>query len=248
MKSKKYIVISILVLLGFLLASTSCSSRYYVSTDTFGDPQALPVGFSRGSSFAVLSKETENPLFVKEVGYKIENMLKRKGYLIKSESEADFILSFAFDSEVSTETVQVEKILPSTTEKVKTRFHPKDTSFHYNVNWDGKGNVAESLQYSEEKEKPGKTVYVPETRTYFTKNLSMKVYDGKLFRNSQSVEVWNGSSMSKNSCDDLREMIDYFLVSAFRHFGRNTFKKVEVAISKDDEEVKEFQEGLQVRS
>lgn len=245
MKSK---YLSVLGLLVFLLSFTSCSSRYYVSTDTFGDPQALPMGFPRGSSFAVQSKETGNSLFVKEVGYKIENMLKRKGYLIKDEREADFILSFAFDSEVSTETVQVEKTLPSTTEKTKTRFHSNDTSFHYNVNWDGKGNVSESLAYTEEKEKPGKTVYVPETRTYFTKNLSMKVYDGQLFRNSQLVEVWSGSSMNKDARDDLREMIDYFLVSAFRHFGKNTFKKVEIAISKDDEEVKEFQEELRIRS
>lgn len=194
----------------FLILFHSCT-YHRISTDTFADSSAIPFGFSRESSFEILPMPHENPLFSKEVAQKVARILERRGYRIAKPGEADYVLRFSFGMNRRVVTEQVAKSIPGKVES-KKKFVKDD---------DGSVNFVEKFEASE------KTIYVPEERTYYEKELIVNV-------SNQSGQVWNGSSRNNNMDDDLRETIDYLLASVFGHFGSNTRRTVITNMNEDD--------------
>jgi len=206
------------VSLGFLaiLAVTlcSCGSYVHVSNNSYADMQTLPYGFPYGSSFYIeLPEEGDNALFAKEVVHKIATILRNKGYeVVRTPESADYMLAFTVGMKSYTERVMVPHYIPG---PVKTKRSKVLTS-------DGRWtDVVEETATS------GHYVDVEEEHIIFKKDLSVKVFDREQEEKTGNEElIWHASVSSSNGRDDLRAEIDYLLVSAFKHFGRNTQKKV----------------------
>ncbi len=82
---------------------------------------------------------------------------------------------------------------------------------------------------------PGSTTYVPYTTSVSDKWLSLKVIDGKDYRDSgTTTDVWIGEASVTGEGMDLRDMINYLVVGIFDHFGENTGRKIPVNIPQDD--------------
>lgn len=219
MKRPKALLFSLLLFLG------SCT-QYYVTTNAFADPEVIPGGFESGASFAIVSTHQNDKLFSKEVSHKIGKLLTSQGYVVRDSLDADYILSFDFGMESFTETVQVKKTIPG--EKVKK---------HGNVKVHGDKHSNKS--YEEETESSTQVIYVPEERTYYSKKLSIFVCPRDA---AQKDDVWNVTTSCSGSNNDLREIVDYLLVSSFRHFGHNTHKKIVTAFDKDADEIKNLRQ------
>lgn len=196
---------------------TSCSNRYVVSSNTFVDYQEIPQGFAKGSSFCLVSKNNENILFSREVEKKIATLLEQDGFKIEHASTAQYTLLFDFAISSFSEVVNTPKYIPG--EKQKTT-----------------GNVSRSngtyTEYEESTESSGQTVYVQETHVFFKRTLTIEV------RNKHSeIPVWTGDFMSTGSSSDLREVMDYLLVSVVEYLGKNTGKCVTSSLSKNDKKI-----------
>lgn len=224
---KKFLVLFILTTVSFVIFS--CARDSHLTTSTFVDTKTLPQGFAQGSSFALLPMQKDNQLFSKEVSQKIEKILEGKGYTVKNPDKADYYLLFNFGMTSSTGTINVPRYIPGGTEK-------KEGSIY---------GVGGSVQYQEQTQKAGSTVYVPQTYTFYTRGLLVAVYDAKIYRKTKKEEqVWQGFSVSSGESDDLRQIIDYLLVSVFKYFGKNTYKNIETNINERDEEVKKLRGEL----
>ena len=184
--------------------------------------QTIPYGFPHGSSFYIeLPEIGENALFAKEVVRKITTILRNKGYEVARTAEAaDYVLAFTIDMKSYTERIVVPHYVPG---PVKTK-HSKVLS------WDGRWtDVVEETATS------GHYVDVEEERLVFKKDFSVKVFDSVREEKTGDEElVWNAAVSSSNGRDDLRAEIDYLLLAAFKHFGRNTQKKVYADVQSRD--------------
>ena len=149
-------------------------------------------------------------MFSKEVSHKIAKILQEGGYHVTDAEHANYCLKFDYKMTGDTRTIQVPTYIPG----------PSETT---------KGNVCSSegeLRYQEEKQSSGTVIYTPQDITLFTRELSINVYD----RNNQE-QVWQGFASSTGNGDDLRDVMDYLLVSAFNYFGQNTKKNLDARVS-----------------
>ncbi len=212
-------------LLALAMLCTSCSA-YRVSTNTFVDIGELPRGFPIGASFAIISKKEDHFLFSKEVESKIAKILLGKGFIIAEKGRADYFLAFDFDSQAFTETVHVLRYLPEETKSTKGNIRGK-----------------EDIKYQEEVKSSGNAVYIPVERTFFTKNLNIFVYDAKLYGKAEREnEIWRGSCSSTGSDKDLRQVLDFLIISVFEYFGKSTHKNIDSKLSKNYEAVQKLRE------
>lgn len=197
-----------------LIFLSSCARHYTISTHSFSDFTDIPYGFAKGSTFQLFAQEPlDNPLFEKELSHKIGQMLWKKGY-IPTEEKGDYALHFKIKSIPFTKTVNVPKYISGTTQKKA-----------------GKKVGSVNLSYEETTEECGKTIYVPEIWTYYDQEFTMMVYqDQKL--------LWTGSSQIIDTHNDLRDLLDYLLITSFRYFGQNSKKKIEIVMSEKDEELR----------
>ena len=198
-----------------VLLICSCSTRYQVTTNTFADVQEIPFGFPRYSSFAVISNQRGNPLFAKDVSQKIERNLISNGYRIeKNDLPADFYLFFDCMMVTKEVVVDIEKTKPST----------NTTKKGFVKNNDGTVSYEETVHFSTSKS------WGSERRFFFAKELSLSVFKDQ----AKTQPVWSGSSTSTGPSDDLREALDYLIVSAFKYFGADTIKQIVSVISKEE--------------
>lgn len=72
--------------------------------------------------------------------------------------------------------------------------------------------------------------YVPKTYTLFNKILLIEVY-------KNGHPIWQGTAQSNQENSDLRDAIDYLLVTIFKHFGKNTQKNITTNIEKNNKNV-----------
>lgn len=216
---------SILLLLLVLMAGCT---QYSVSTNAFADVQLIPQGFEKNASFAIVSSHRNDRLFTKEISHKIEKLLKEHGFVVKDQGKSDCLLVFDFDMKSFKEIVHVEKQVPG--ETVTKQGNTKT--------W---GDQQLNKDYAEKVESSSKTIYVPEERTYFTGHLQIDVHKEDT---PQKEVLWSVHTASTGSNNDLRELIDYLLVSSFNYFGQNTHKKVVKKFDKDCEEVKQLRNTL----
>ncbi len=208
----------------FLLVLMAGCTQYSVSTNAFADVQLIPQGFEKNASFAIVSKHENDRLFTKEISHKLEKLIKEQGFAVKDEAASDYLLVFDFGMTSFKETVQVKKEIPG--ETVTKQGNTKTWGDHHL-----------HKDYAEKTESSSKTIYVPEERTYFTGTLQIDVC-------KENEVIWNVQTTSTGSSNDLRELIDYLLVSSFNYFGQNTHKKVVKKFDKDCDEVKQLRNTL----
>jgi hypothetical protein len=211
---------------GFLailtLSLCSCGSYVHVSNNSYADMQAIPCGFPYGSSFYIeLPEVGENALFAKEVVRKITTILRNKGYeVVRTQEAADYTLAFTIDMKSYVEKVVVPRYIPG---PVKTKHSKVMNCFGI---W---------TDIVEETATSGHYVDVEEERLVFKKDFSVKVFDSVREEKTGDEElIWNAAVSSSNGRSDLRAEIDYLLLSAFKHFGRNTQKKVYADVQSRD--------------
>ena len=223
----KRLVLILFTGLALTVFLSSCV-KYSVLTNLFVDSTVIPQGFPVGTSFAVLSIRDDNRLFSKEVCHKIEKLLAEKGYTIANASHAKYALFVDFSISSSVETVNVPHYIPGQTQTTQGNVH---------------GTYGNYGSYKETTETSGTTIYVPQTQVFFTRMLALSVHETKLLKKKQSEDpVWTGNSVSVGQNGDLRIVIDYLLVSAFKHFGVSTGKFVENELTEGDKAIKRLNE------
>jgi hypothetical protein len=221
-------VIAVMVL-AFLC---SCARHYSISVDTYADKQFIPAGFKPGSSFAIFPAKEENPMFSKEVSQKIAQILKDRGYRVESANKADYVLIFNSGITSTTTKINVPRYIPGQTQSTSGTVY---------------GNRGYAGSYSEKTQSSGTTVYVPQDYTFFTRGVAIYVYDAEMYRKHEKEEqVWSGMAISSGENSDLRDVIDYLLVSVFSYFGDNTKKNVKISMAEDDEKVHKLRAELGV--
>lgn len=227
---KKLKIQRFLCILLILLFFSSCTRHYSISVDTYADKQYIPKGFPANSSFAISPGKDENQMFSKEVSQKIAQLLKDRGYRTDVPGKADYILVFNSAMTSSTATVNVPRYVPGQTQTTTGNVY---------------GNRGYGGSYSEKTQTSGTTVYVPQTFTYFTRGLAIYVYDAETYRkHSREEQIWSGIAISSGENSDLRQVIDYLLISVFSYFGDNTKKKVQISMPTDDEKVQKLRMEL----
>lgn len=161
-----------------------------------------------------------NSIQEKEVKTKIEKLLKEKGYKKGTIQDSDYYLLFGYGiGKGRTVSGSLPLYQPGGTATV--------TSFGTY------GSSTSTVQL------PGTTTFIPYSETVYSRWLLLKLIDGKHYRETnEAIDVWVGDVTSTGSNSDIREVIDYLLISAFDHFCENTGKQVKETIMDGDERVK----------
>lgn len=193
-------------MLCLILITTGCFWRKTnVSSTTFADVDRIPHGFTSSSTFNVLYSNNDNPLMAKEIRKKIEHMISQKGYRVQDRNTANYYLVFEANIESSQHTVNSLQYIPGPTQTTQ-------------------GNIG-NVFFNQTTNTWGNFQYVPEEITLYTGSLKIYVYDAEEHRKwfgKEDVLVWSGSAVSVGNNPDLRELIDYLLVSIFKDFGSST--------------------------
>jgi len=193
-----------------ILASCAKEGVMRMTTNTFANKEVIPQGFKAGSSFYISAKQKGDELFKKEVSQKIATILKNKGFETKNSYYADYHLNFSFAMKKSTHVRDVPVYIPDYGFWYYNRYHyPYGYDYGYRI------------------------AYVPEEYTLFNKILLIEVY-----KNGGKIPVWQGMTDFYEEESDLRNDIDYLLVTLFKYFGQDTKKYVKTRINEDDEEVR----------
>lgn len=199
-----------LLLVASILLFSSCGkdTGIRITTNTFANKEIIPNGFEPGSSFTINAKQKGDSLFIDEVKQKIATLLKEKGFKVKT-LNADYKLNFSFAMEKSTHTRDVPVYIPNYGPWYYYNYSPY-YQYGYNV------------------------AYVPEQYTLFNKILLIEVYEKGLWKNKA---IWQGTAHSYEKNSDLRDAIDYLLVTVFKHFGQNTSKNIKSRMEENNEDV-----------
>ncbi len=193
------------------LILASCSRTINVETNTFADLRVIPYGFPPLTSFAIISSQ-ENTMLNKEVAGKIARLLSIRGYRLTDASQADYLLAYTFAMTSESKTVEVATYVPGPTETIH--------------------GIIGCMPYEEERQGPGSIIYTPEQITLFHRDLFLTVTDRRT-----SNQVWEASVSSEGRTSDLRDILDYLLVTSFTHLGHNTNKNLHLKVDLEDEGV-----------
>jgi hypothetical protein len=82
-----------------------------------------------------------------------------------------------------------------------------------------------------------RVTYVPKIYTLFNKILLLEVY-----KKNSEVPVWQGTAHSYEEDSNLRDAIDYLLVTVFKYFGKNTRRYVKSKMEDDNKDVKKLRQ------
>lgn len=81
------------------------------------------------------------------------------------------------------------------------------------------------------------------TETEYTKELTLRLFSAdKLSKTSQPL--WTGKAYSHDNSFNLRKAIDYLIVAAFEHFGKETGEDTMLIINSEDERIKQLNETV----
>lgn len=196
-----------------LLVSCARETGMRITTNTFANKEIIPDGFKKDATFSISAKQKNEQLFSQEVSKKIATILKDKGFTAKTTS-ADYNLNFSFGMEKSIHTRDVPVYIPD-----YGPWHYRRRHFNYGYNY--------------------RIAYVPEEYTLFNKILLIEVYKNN---NGKKEPVWQGTAHSYEEDSDLRDAIDYLLVTIFKHFGHNTQKYVNTKMEENDKKVKRLRQ------
>jgi hypothetical protein len=209
----KTILLNILIL---LVGSCGKDSGMRITTNTFANKEEIPKGFKKQSSFFISTQQKGDSLFAQEVSQKIATILKNQEFTVKTSDDADYTLNFSFGVKQSTHTRDVAVYIPDYGHWHYHHYHAP-YGYHYRI------------------------AYIPEEYTLFNKILLIEVYKNN---NGSTKEepVWQGTAHSYEEDSDLRDAIDYLLITVFKHFGRNTQKYINSKIEENNEDVKKLRQ------
>ena len=203
MKVRNLILLTMSII---LLGSCAKDSGMRITTNTFANKEIIPKGFQKNDSFSITTKQKGDELFAKEVSQKIATVLEDRGFVVKTDGDADFNLNFSFGMEKSTHTRDVPVYIPDY----------GYWCYHHCCRYGCGYTIA----------------YVPEEYTIFNKILLVEVY-----KNGKKIPVWQGTARSYEEHSDLRDSIDYLLITVFKNFGKNTQKYIKSKMERNDQEV-----------
>jgi|SaaInlLV_10m_DNA_2_1039722.scaffolds.fasta_scaffold00107_16 hypothetical protein len=213
MKTHKFIL---LILPIILLGSCAKKSSIRITTNTFANKEVIPHGFEPGASFSVETTQKGNPLFTKEVSQKIATLLKSNGFETKTGRNINYNLKFSFGMKQSTHTRDVPVFIPDYGHWYYDSFYGYGYSHGYNYT----------------------VAYVPEEYTLFNKILLIEVYK----KGDKETPIWQGTAHSYQETSDLRNSIDYLLVTVLKHFGKNTQRYIKSKMKNNDPEVEKLRQ------
>jgi hypothetical protein len=197
--------------LSLICLSLGCAASYNVGVNGYSSSgQTLQI--QKESSIQVVpDSNAPNPILEKEIAAKIQKLLNKKGYTTETD-KADYYL--LFDYGISSG-------------RYVTRTYPV---YHSGLYCD----YPFSYGYSH-----GYTTYMAYSSIVHDRWLVLKLFDSKTYRtNKKAGPLWIGEAASSGPGSDLRNLINYMLVAALEHFGRDTGKRVNELFSEDDERVK----------
>ncbi|MEX0940233.1 MAG: hypothetical protein WDZ41_02645 [Candidatus Babeliales bacterium] len=221
----------IVILFFCILLLSGCRRKVYVTSNTFADVKTIPKGFSIDSSFYITSLNQINKLLSNEISQKISVILTDKGYVIRDAKDADFLLVFNFAIEESKQIINIPQYIPgqtsTTTGTVRNPY----------------GFTA--AQYQQQTTSSGNIIYIPVERMFYSKGIVIYVYDANEYRKTKKEElIWQGSAVTCDESNDLREAIDYLLVAASQDFGRSTGRNKQIQINVDNKLIEKLSQGI----
>ncbi len=205
----------ILAMLACILLLPACGKQLRIKSNTFADAHVIPQGFPAGSAFSITPLQEDNRFLAKELTQKIGTILTQKGHHVTKTPFAQYHLEFSYDIRTATRTVTV----------------PHYVSGPAQITQGTVCGTGGCMVYQEETQTPGALVYTQEEESYFITSLSIEVYD------TQDVEIWQGSASTASDSNDLRDTLDYLLITAFKHFGKNTHKEIYNSVNYSNKEV-----------
>lgn len=212
--------IKIIVLTVCLISFSGCTS-YRVSVNGYlGVPGS---SISPGSTINVIEdKKADNTILENEIKRKIEKILVNSGRAMANDDSADYYLLFSYG-------ISDGRNISGST----PIYHPGQTAIANTS--DESGSSFSMIQT------PGYTTYVPYYQTVYTTYLQLKLIDGEIYRKSLDVKtVWLGEAKNTGSNSDLREVMNYLLIPAFKYFGQNTNKAIKENIFENDKRVRDL--------
>lgn len=210
------IAYKVIVPCALLLTITGCGKQLRIKSNTFADARAIPQGFPLHSAFSVTPLLTDNQLLSKELTQKITKILTDKGYKVTKTPSAQYHLEFSYQMQSATRTVTVPHYVSGPAQITQGTVFGSDGCTHY----------------QEQTQATGTIVYTAEEQTYFITTLTLEVYDAQ-----EDVEIWQGSATTSTDSCDIRDTLDYLLVTAFKHFGKNTYKDVYANVQYKNKEI-----------
>ncbi len=243
---------SIILLIPILLLS-SCSKR--IEIQTYADVDSIPKGFTPGASFFIFSKPDDNKLLAKEVVEKTGKALKNKGYTIADKHSAQYYLFISYNLESEKRTIRVPETVGQTSVLTSGNAYgsANDSSYgNYNGNmygdlngaWSGNSFTQSSANCSAsytDHAVATQTAFVPQEITFFNKSILLQAYDAKQYRESEKESIiWQAICSNFDEDPDLRNSIDYLLISSLEYLGKNTQKSIQIKINNGDSKVKQI--------
>ena len=203
-------------LLGFLAASIwGCAAARTYQVQVNGYTEAAAPLLAPGASFLVIEdQKAQNPLLEKEVKAKIDKLLEKHNFFLKPYDQAQYFMLFTYGM--------------GAPQAVSVTGPTWGIGVGFGTGWGGPG-VGYGVSW------PGYGPYYAETRPLYDRWLRLTVVEAQPYRDTgASRPVWVGEARSTGSSSDLREVLNYLLVAAFEHFGKNTGKALPAAIKQND--------------
>jgi len=221
--------VSIVVISALPLLLTSCAKKINISHMSYANKKAIPQGFPLGSSFVIESLDHENTMIEQDIAHKIELILQDKGYSIKESHLAQYCLLFNYRIQQTKRTEDVVTFVPG---KVINSYRSAISN----------GNTK---LYQDRIETPGKFVTVPEVHILFAKSIVIQIFNAQSYRQESAPRlIWQGSAQYCDENNDLRDVLNYLLITALRDIGIDTQKNVITTISSDDKEILQLHNQL----
>lgn len=226
---KNHCWVSIIIILALPLLLTSCAKKINISHMSYANKQTIPQGFPLGSSFVIESLHHENTMIEQDIAHKIELILQNKGYSTKESHQAQYCLLFNYRIQQTKKTADVVTYVPG-----------KVINSYRSVVSNGNTKL-----YQDRIETPGKFVTVPEVHILFTKSVVIQIFDAQSFRQESAPRlIWQGSAQYCDENNDLRDALDYLLITSLRDLGIDTQKNILTTISSDDKEILQLHNQL----
>lgn len=161
------------------------------------------------------NSQASNVLLEKEVVAKINAILRIKGYApVDKPEDADYLLAAVYG---------IGSEIPVTSST-------SGSNYELNV-FTGQFDMVPNISTS--------------TEIRYPRYLRLILYDAKTFILSQTPEpVWIGDVKSTGRSSDLRNVIDYLIVTGFVYFGEDLKEQKKEGIPETDERVKRLREGI----
>ena len=212
-------------LLGLLLLCGCSRVRVDVSAYR-ADHADLPPPAAQTHIGVVVATTGHHPLLEAEVADKLAHLLGQRGYTVGPADAADYLLTCHFSVDSGRRlTRTVPRHEPSVEYRTYARRHGRPI------------RVRETMV-------PGRTVYVTQRYTVYTKRLRLAFIElddaptqpGELAGRT----LWRCDAFSPGASSDLRWVVNHLLVAAFDHFGDDTQRRITVWVRDGDERVEDL--------